>query len=111
MKWFCLLQLIALLALSALAWRDFLKAEELWVGAEHQMVIRHSLSVESNELLRHQKHLSLVEEQLFHGRRHAGRAVVLLSLGCGLVMISSAMIAFRCQCPPIKKCSNPIDTR
>lgn len=103
MKWFCLLQLIGLIALTAVAWRDFLKAEELWVGAQHQKAIRHILSAESDELLRHQKHVSLVEEQLFYGRRHAGRAVVLLSLGCGLGMIFSAIVAFRCQCPPTRK--------
>lgn len=106
MKWFCLLQLIGLIALTALAWRDFLKAEEIWVGAQHQKGIRHSLSVESDEMIRHQKHVALVEEQLFYGRRHAGGAVVLLSLGCGLGIISSAIVAFRYQYLPAGKIPN-----
>ena len=107
MKWFCALQTIFLIGLTVVALRSYSKAEELWIGAKHQKSIHHILSSEPDESRRHQMNISLQDEQLFYGRQHAGAAVVLLSLGCGAGMISSAVIALRCQFSLAKKISHP----
>ncbi len=95
MKWFCIAQSVLLIFLIVVGLGKFSKAEELWTDEGRQR-LRNQLHLSGqDELRQEQKVSSLLSEEIFYGRQHAGAAVFLLALGCGVAAVSSVFIALR----------------